>query len=80
MKSKDTAPAYGSDKIHDSEIVPKFKTFEEFYPFYLTQHSKPKTKLFHFIGTAGSQLIAAHFFATVLVFMSKWLTYPETEC
>ena len=39
------------DKIHDSEVAPRFKSFEEFYPFYLSQHSNPLTKLFHFIGT-----------------------------
>ena len=29
----------------------EFKSFEEFYPFYLGEHSKPLTKLLHFIGT-----------------------------
>lgn len=34
----------------------EFKSFKEFYPFYLSEHSKPMTKLLHFIGT-GSALI-----------------------
>jgi len=29
----------------------KFENFEEFWPFYLSQHSKPATRMFHFIGT-----------------------------
>ena len=29
-----------------------FKNFQEFYPFYLSQHAKPLTKLFHFVGSA----------------------------
>ena len=29
----------------------KIKTFEEFYPFYLAEHSKMGTRIFHFIGT-----------------------------
>ena len=32
-------------------MVKDFKTFDEFYPFYLGEHKKPLTKLFHFIGT-----------------------------
>ena len=29
----------------------KFKSFKEFYPFYLSQHNKPLTKLFHAFGS-----------------------------
>ena len=29
----------------------RIKTFREFYPFYLNEHSKPMTRIFHFIGT-----------------------------
>ena len=32
----------------------KFNSFKEFYPYYLEEHSKPATKLLHFIGTAIS--------------------------
>ena len=32
----------------------KFKTFKDFYPYYIEEHSKPKTKLLHFIGTSIS--------------------------
>ena len=28
-----------------------FATFSEFYPFYLSEHSNPNTKLLHFVGT-----------------------------
>ena len=28
-----------------------YTSYEEFYPFYLTQHKLPMTKLFHWIGT-----------------------------
>jgi len=28
-----------------------FKSFNEFYPFYLSEHSRSGTKLLHFIGT-----------------------------
>ena len=29
----------------------RIKTFREFYQFYLSEHSKPMTRIFHFIGT-----------------------------
>lgn len=28
----------------------KIKTYKEFYQFYLTEHSKPLTRAFHFLG------------------------------
>ena len=28
-----------------------FNTFLDFYPFYLKEHTKPLTKLFHFVGS-----------------------------
>lgn len=37
----------------------KFKTFEEFWPFYVMEHSKPATRWFHFAGTAAGAAIAA---------------------
>ena len=35
----------------------RFKTFEEFWPFYLQEHSKPATRLMHFIGTTLALLL-----------------------
>ena len=29
----------------------RIKTFREFYQFYLSEHGKPMTRIFHFIGT-----------------------------
>jgi hypothetical protein len=29
-----------------------YKNFEEFYPYYLTEHKKPGTRVAHFIGTS----------------------------
>jgi hypothetical protein len=29
-----------------------FKNFQEFWPYYLSQHGQIKTRLFHFVGTS----------------------------
>lgn len=32
-------------------IEKKYKTLKDFYPYYLTEHSKKSTRVLHFIGT-----------------------------
>jgi hypothetical protein len=49
--------------LYDMGMKPKrFKTYKEFYAFYLTEHSKSATKALHFVGT----LIALLFLALAL--------------
>lgn len=44
----------------------QFSTYEEFWPFYLSQHSRPATRFWHFIGTSFV------FIFLVSAFLVKW--------
>ena len=47
--------------------VKNYKSFKEFYPYYLSQHKKPLTKLFHFFGTSCSIIILLSFFYDIII-------------
>lgn len=44
-----------------------FKSFEEFYPFYLSEHSLPSNRFLHYLGTTA--LIIA--FVSIVI-AGKW--------
>jgi hypothetical protein len=44
------------------------KSFAQFWPFYLREHSKPRTRAFHYAGTSLVVLIAA-----AAVVTGQWL-------
>ncbi|WP_164118261.1 DUF962 domain-containing protein [Sphingorhabdus sp. Alg239-R122] len=46
----------------------EYQSFETFWPFYLREHSKPRTRSLHYIGT--TLVIAVAFYA---VLSGKWL-------
>ena len=47
------------------------QSFREFWPYYVAEHSKPATRILHFIGTvvATASLIT-------LVVIGKWYWFP----
>ena len=40
----------------------KYKTFKDFYPYYLSEHDNKHTKLMHFIGTSIGIFFLIQFF------------------
>ena len=46
------------------EMVMDFKSFSDFYPFYLSQHSNPFCRKLHFIGTCCVISLLILFFFT----------------
>lgn len=43
---------------------PRIQSFEEFWPFYLREHSKPLTRTLHFIGSTIGLLVVLGAIAT----------------
>jgi hypothetical protein len=37
--------------VKEETVTAEFETFEDFFPYYVSQHSKPATRWFHFAGT-----------------------------
>lgn len=56
-----------SDQPHNS----RYKSFAEFWPFYLAEHSKPGTRLLHLLGTTVGLATAAYFIAS-----GRWWLFP----
>ena len=49
----------------------RFNSFAEFWPYYLAEHSKPLTRLLHYIGTC---LVLA--LVTGFIVVGKWWLFP----
>ena len=49
----------------------QYKSFAEFWPYYIAEHSKPTTRALHAIGTsAGLVLMVA------MIAIGKWWLFP----
>jgi hypothetical protein len=46
-----------------------YRSFEEFFPYYLREHAHPRTRAFHYAGTALVIVIAAY----AIVTLNLWL-------
>jgi hypothetical protein len=47
------------------------KTYSEFWDFYVSEHSKPLTRLLHFAGTSLGIALLVYFIAT-----GRWYLFP----
>ena len=45
----------------------RYQSFAEFWPFYVSEHSRPGTRVLHLIGTAAGIALL-----TYVIAMSKW--------
>ena len=53
-------------KLYNQNSIRKFQSFDEFFPFYLCEHTLGKTKLFHFIATVNVLAI------NIILLTRKW--------
>jgi hypothetical protein len=50
---------------------PQFKTFADFWPHYLSEHSKPATRVIHCLGTMVAIAVV-----TLTIAAGKWWLFP----
>ena len=53
-----------------------FKSFEDFWPYYLSEHAKPATRALHFTGTGAGLFLAC----VSLISGNYWLLLVALVC
>ena len=49
----------------------RYKSFSEFWPFYVTEHSKQGTRILHLVGTTASIALLIYLIAS-----GRWWLFP----
>jgi hypothetical protein len=65
----------GAGRAQDRGMVPRLESYEEFWPYYVSEHALPSTRALHFAGTT---LVLATFAAGLLV--SRWWFLAAPLC
>jgi hypothetical protein len=60
-----------ADMAYARTMSPRFKTFSEFYPFYLSEHANTVSRRLHFVGTS----IAAALIVAAIISQKWWLLW-----
>ena len=47
----------------------RYQTFEDFFPFYLSEHSDPTNRFFHYVGTSSALALVVY----AVVSSNYWL-------
>lgn len=55
-----------------SDDTARISTFQDFWPFYVSQHQKRGTRTLHFIGTSLGLLLSGTALLTVRPFLVLW--------
>ena len=53
-----------------AEVEQRYRTFEDFYPFYLTEHVNPVSRRLHVVGTS---LVVLCFILAMIFADGRWL-------
>ena len=56
---------------NEKQMNQPFNSFNDFWPYYLGEHTKPATRLLHCVGT-----VSALGFAILLIAFGKWWLFP----
>ena len=58
----------------------RYKSFAEFWPFYVTEHSKQGTRILHLVGTTTSIALLIYLIATGLWWLFPLAFIPGYGC
>ena len=62
----------------------KFESFEEYYQFYLSKHTKPINKFFHLLGNVATVAFVVSVFVFNLslfwLLLTPFVVYPTCGC
>lgn len=62
--------------MNDTAAEHRYQSFQEFWPFYLNEHSNPLNRLLHLIGTGGVISVVL----SALLLLQPWMLLAAPIC